>query len=214
MMMVPMMVPQDAVNSVSAGFPAAHLCGGSFAPHWMPSSAQTMPSNTNTAFHQQSTQAAQTANPFVQLSGNQNVHNQTLHFENGQQGIGQSPGAAALPQTAMLQAQAPPGMVHNHDPTPIGHAAQQFAQMLVPTQLPMSSLNQGIMQPQPVFHQNSAMQMMFPHTTMGVATPAGLNPTNADTSIQQTNTLGQQLSSDKPSPSTHQGGRGNLAHCA
>jgi len=35
MMMVPMMVPQDAVNTLATGYPAAHPIGGNFVTPWM-----------------------------------------------------------------------------------------------------------------------------------------------------------------------------------
>lgn len=227
MMMVPMMVPQDAVNSVSAGFPAAHLMpGGCFAHQWMPSQAMAMPMPSNTPFHQQFLQGN---TPFAQLPGNQNAL-QTIQL-NAQQGTDHSAGAASLPQNNMMQqAQAQafsfqvPGMTQmpntntESNPPSTGHSTPQFAQVPAFTQVSVPSLNQGMIQPQPLFNiQNPTMGMMFGHTTAGVpASLPNLMQNQTDTlSTQQTNTLGaQQPSSDKPSPSAHQGGGGNLAHCA
>ena len=225
--MVPMMVPQDAVNSVSAGFPAAHLMGGAgFAPQWTPTAmAPGMPThNISTAFHQQASQGSQsTSATFAQLPSNQSAHNQTSSFQfHTQQGTTQSPGVATLPQSNMMQGQAysfqVPGMQIAHDsagnPSSTGHSnPQQFAQASVPTQLNMPSLSQGLLQPQQAFNMlNPAMGMMFPHTTATTA-PVGLPNTQSlvNTPAPQTT---DQPSSDKPSPSAHQGGGGNLAHCA
>ena len=222
MMMVPMMVPQDAVNSVSAGFPAAHLMGsGGFAPQWMSTAmAPGMPThNINTAFHQQPSQGSQsTPAPFAQLPGNQNTHNQNSFQFHTQQGPTQSPGVATLPQNNMMQGQTfsfqVPGMQVTHD----NSNPQQFTQVSVPTQLNMPSLSQGMLQPQQAFNMlNPSMGMMFPHTT-ATAAPVGLsntqNLTNTPASQTSDASGAQQPSSDKPSPSAHQGGGGNLAHCA
>lgn len=215
-MMVPMMVPQNAVNQVSAGFPAAHMMGsGGFAPQWMPSPAMAhaMSSQTNNA-------------PFAQLPGNQNTLNQACQFT-AQQPTGQSPGAASLPQHTMMQAQGFPfqfpGMVQNNanictngqgsNPPSSGQSTPQNAQASIPTQLGVPSLNQGMFHTQQAFNQT--MGMMFPHNTTGTSVvPNPLQNETVNSTMQQTDTSSRQPSSDKPSPSTHQGGGGNLAHCA
>lgn len=222
MMMVPMMVPQDAVNSVSAGFPAAHLMGGGgcFAQQWMPTMAQAMPMNTQ--FHQQPSQGSQTTAPFAQLPGNQNAQ---MSFFNQQQTTGQSPGVASLPQNNMMQpaqafpftgmTQAPTGQDSN-TPSTGQNTPQQCAQAQVPTQLTVPSLNQGMMQHQQQAMMQNPMAMMFPqNTTMTapVALPNIQNPSDTS-SQQQTNSITQQPSSEKPSTSAPQAGGGNLAHCA
>lgn len=228
MMMVPMMVPQDAVNSVSAGFPAAHLMGGMgggvLAPQWMQTPTMTMPmNNMNTQFHQQPLQAAATA-PFAQIPGSQNVQNQM--FQLNQQQVTQPPGGLMQGQSIQYQVHGMTQTAHStgqeSNPSSTGNSTpQQFTQLQVPTQLGMPSFNQGMMmQPQQTFMQNPTMNMMFPTPTNNtLATPSGMsnvaNPSDASMQ-QQTNTLGttQQPSSEKPSPSAHQGGGGNLAHCA
>lgn len=230
MMMVPMMVPQDAVNSVSAGFPAAHLMGGGgcFAPQWMPTSAmaQTMPmNNMHTQFHHQPSQDSQTSTaPFAQFHGNQNAQMNAPFQFNQQQATNPSPGVASL-QNNMTQAQAAqglqvPNMTHqapnntnDSNPPSTGHnTPQPNVQLLqVPPQLTVPSLNQGMMQ-QPL---QNPMGMMFPQTNMGapIALPNMQNP--SDASVQQpSNGLAQQPPSEKPSSSACQGGGGNLAHCA
>jgi len=231
MMMVPMMVPQDAVNSMSAGFPAVHPLGGAFSSQWMPSPSFShgVPSNSSTPYQQTS----QTTAPFAHLPLNQHALNAAAFQFNMQPSEGQHQGIAALSHH-MMQAQAipfqVPGLSHTAN-NGTGYAPNSAAtsqanpQQLVHATTPIQSLalssTQGMTQPHAAFHhQNAAMTMMFPHVATGVTPPVGLNPNlqhAPDTSAtQHTTTLGAQQppSSDKPSPSAHQGGGGNLAHCA
>ncbi|KAL3785882.1 hypothetical protein HJC23_008770 [Cyclotella cryptica] len=233
MMMVPMMVPHDAVNSISAGFPAVHPCGGPFASQWMPSTSfgHAVPSNSSMPY-QQTTQATTTTPPFAHIPVNQNALNTAFPF-NMQQAGGQSQGVAALTHQ-MMQAQAfpfqVPGLSHasnnstgytSNSPATSQSNPQQLVQLTTPAQSLAPSSTQGMSQAQAAFHhQNAAMTMMFPHVATGVAPAVGLNPNlqhAPDTSAtQHTTTVGAQQppSSDKPSPSAHSGGGGNLAHCA
>jgi hypothetical protein len=218
MMMVPMMVPHDAVNSIAAGFPAAHTYGGFTAP-WIPSPSVA---HTNvTTPYQQPMPAAQTQTtaPFSQFPMNQGANNSAFQYtmQNMQQAAGQAAqGAASLPNNPMMQPQAFPfqfpGMAQAAMAQAAATTAQQFVQVSAPAQSMTPSSVPAMINPAAAFPQNP-MAMMFPHAAP-VGAPAGLNPNMQTTPDNSQQNSQQPPSSDKPSPSAHQGGGGNLAHCA
>lgn len=254
MMMVPMMVPQDAVSSLSAGYPSAHPMGCNSASPWMTMAAQT---NNMTAMHPQfaagmhAGQSASAAShqPAAQFAAAPGVASfpgfqnsmQFMNVPQGQNSIAPTPhhGMHQLSsfgqpvvmqqhqQTNFQQANAQNGGVSispgaNHAPI------MQTMQGQVPShaQSPLDA-NPGNMHQQTTFTQApiSAHQPNYPHMTSGAppnvpfnmhshmqnqqsAPPAPSSNSN-DHSIDTTAKPPQSGTS-----SPHQGGGGNLAHCA